>query len=145
MAGWMYCCHPQDCLTGSRRVAWPRDYKEPAPFMKARPGPRLGCLPRFTVQATLFSRRPRVGGMTIVTSGAANRLFMLDTICATWVGPLAVAILLPVLAFDPSAKPGDGADGRVKGIKMCPMTPRLSLSNPDPICSGLHATLFHVS
>ncbi len=61
----------------------------------------------------LFSERPRVGGLTIVTSGAANRLNTLDTMCAAWVGPLAVAILLPVL--HPSADPRDVTDGQLKG------------------------------
>ena len=56
----------------------------------------------------LFSARPRVGGLTVFTSGSASRLFMLDAMCATWVGPLAVAILQPVLA--PGANRSDLAD-----------------------------------
>ena len=65
----------------------------------------------------LFSNRPRVGGLTIVTSGAANRLDMLDTMCAAWVGPLAVAILLPILA--PDADPRDVPDGQLGGTESC--------------------------
>ena len=78
------------------------------------------CRPRFTVQVALFSRRPRVGGLTVVTSGADNRLAMLDGMCATWVGPLAVAILLPVLARPDAAQPGGSAGGQLEGTKRCP-------------------------
>ena len=65
------------------------------------------------MEAAHFSGRPRVGGLTIVTSGAANRLFMLDAMCADWVGPLAVAILVAVL--DTAAEHHDAADGRLGG------------------------------
>ena len=78
--------------------------------------------PRFTVQMALFSRRPRVGGLTVVTSGAENRLSMLDAMCATWVGPLAVAILLPVLAAPGDGEPGENGDGRLNGVGTCPAT-----------------------
>ncbi len=45
----------------------------------------------------MYSARPRVGGLTITTGGAPNRLAMLDDLCATWVGPLVVAVWVPVL------------------------------------------------
>ena len=46
----------------------------------------------------MHSARLRVGGLTITTGGAPNRLAMLDDLCATWVGPLIVALWVPVLA-----------------------------------------------
>ena len=58
----------------------------------------------------LFSARPRIGGLTVFTSGSASRLFMLDAMCANWVGPLAVAILQPILAGDVSGV-ADGLSG----------------------------------
>ena len=66
----------------------------------------------------MFSTRPRIGGLTVVTSGAINRLYMLDTMCANWVGPLAAAVLLPVLP--PGTKRGKGADGHLGGATLEP-------------------------
>ncbi len=63
-------------------------------------GPRLRR--RFKVEAAMYSARTRVGGLTITTGGAPNRLAMLDDLCATWVGPLIVAVWVPVIA--PGAK-----------------------------------------
>ena len=53
---------------------------------------------RFKVQLTLHSARPLVGGLTVTTGAAPNRLAMLDGMCSSWVGPLVVAVWLPVLA-----------------------------------------------
>ncbi len=53
---------------------------------------------RFTVQLALHSARPQVGGLTVTTGTAPNRLAMVDGMCASWVGPLVVAVWLPVLA-----------------------------------------------
>ncbi len=53
---------------------------------------------RFKVQLALHSARPQVGGLTVTTGAAPNRLAMLDGMCSSWVGPLVAAIWLPVLA-----------------------------------------------
>ena len=91
------------------------------------------------MQAALFSRRPRVGGLTVVTGGGENRLFMLDTMCATWVGPLAVAVLLQVLAPPDGGKPGGSADGRLEGTITCPVVlPCPPCNLAGPICPGPH-------
>ena len=64
-----------------------------------------------------------MGGLTVVVSGALNRLHMVEATCAGWVGPLAVAVLLPVL---PTGVQNTGdADGRVPGA---------ALHSPMPCC-----------
>ncbi len=79
-----------------------------------RPAPHLKpLLCRFKVEMALFSARPRIGGLTVFTSGSASRLFMLDELCANWVGPLAVAMLQPILA--PNASRSDEAEGLPRG------------------------------
>ena len=52
---------------------------------------------RFKVRLALYSARPQVGGLTVTTGAAPNRLAMLDGMCSSWVGPLVVAVWLPIL------------------------------------------------
>ena len=90
------------------------------------------------MEVALFSARPRVGGLTVVTSGAANRLFMLDATCAAWVGPLAVAVLLPVLPS--GAERRDIAEGRLGGdsepdalVQCCRANGTVSTVSPEGV------------
>ena len=53
---------------------------------------------RFKIQLTLHSGRKRTGGLTVTTSAAPNRVHMVDGLCASWAGPLVVAVWVPVLA-----------------------------------------------
>ena len=66
----------------------------------------------------LLSKRPRVGGLTVVVSGALNRLNMIESTCTAWVGPLAAAVLLPVLA--PGVGYTEDKNGRVAGALPVP-------------------------
>lgn len=77
---------------------------------------------RFKVETALLSARPRVGGLTVVVSGALNRLHMVEATCAGWVGPLAVAVLLPVLP--PDVQNAEDADGHVPGAALRSLMPR---------------------
>ena len=78
-------------------------------FLIKRHSRCLSC--RFKVGTALFSGRRRVGGLTISTAGNTKRLHMLDALCATWAGPLAVAVWHPVLASGgDNGTAADGAD-----------------------------------
>ena len=53
---------------------------------------------RFKVELALHSARRRVGGLTATTGATPNRLGMLDEMCSSWIGPLVVAVWVPVAA-----------------------------------------------
>ena len=94
---------------------------------------------RFRVEEALLSARPRVGGLTVVVSGALNRLHMVEATCAAWAGPLAVAVLLPVLP--PGVQNAEDADGRMAGTALRPVTP----CRPPLDSAARHFRLQHAS
>ena len=53
---------------------------------------------RFKIPLALHSAHPPVGGLTVTTAATPNRLAMLDGMCSSWVGPLVVAVWLPIPA-----------------------------------------------
>ena len=53
---------------------------------------------RFKVEATYHSTHPSKGGLTITTYINMERLYFLESHCASWEGPLIVAAYLPLIA-----------------------------------------------